>query len=141
MIDHRHALRNSRMVRRIPTAAIAAAVLMVAASSPGFASGGWTIVSSPNYGGSSFNNIFNSVSCFSPTRCMAVGDHIPNAPPNGPVRTLAETWNGSRWSIVATPNPGSVGDYLSGVSCITATSCVAVGTYVAASHPNRPLSC
>ena len=41
--------------------------------------------------------------------------------------TLAESWNGSSWSIVASANPGT-DPFLSQVSCPTATSCVAVGS-------------
>jgi hypothetical protein len=42
------------------------------------------------------------VSCTSPTRCMAAG-----LVPSGLVsqHTLAERWTGSRWQLLATPNP------------------------------------
>ena len=43
-------------------------------------------------------------------------------------RTLAEAWNGSSWSILWTPNVASQGqNVLSGVSCVSQSSCVAVG--------------
>jgi hypothetical protein len=38
---------------------------------------------------------------------------------------LAERWNGRRWTIQRTPNPGDA--QLAGVSCATRTSCTAVG--------------
>jgi hypothetical protein len=46
------------------------------------------------------------------------------------VRTLAERWNGSRWTIMATPNPaGAAFSTLTAVSCPAAGECVAVGYY------------
>jgi hypothetical protein len=40
---------------------------------------------------------------------------------------LAEHWNGSAWSIVATDNPSFVNNQLSGVTCINTSDCWAVG--------------
>jgi hypothetical protein len=41
---------------------------------------------------------------------------------------LAEVWNGVSWKIRATPNPaGASNSYFQGVSCMSATSCIAVG--------------
>ena len=43
-------------------------------------------------------------------------------------QTLVESWNGSAWSIIPSPNPsGSVGSTFSGVSCLDSTACTAVG--------------
>ncbi len=33
------------------------------------------------------------------------------------------------WSVTPSPNPGVLSDSLSGISCVTSTSCVAVGSY------------
>ncbi len=44
--------------------------------------------------------------------------------------TLAEGWNGSSWTIRASPNPGGEnGGVLNGVSCTSPSACTAVGTY------------
>jgi len=43
-------------------------------------------------------------------------------------RTLAEHWNGTRWSVAATPNTGDE-DTLNGVAAITSTSAFAAGTF------------
>jgi hypothetical protein len=44
--------------------------------------------------------------------------------------TLSETWNGTKWSVVTTPNPkGSTGADLLGVACTSAKNCLAVGRY------------
>jgi hypothetical protein len=43
------------------------------------------------------------------------------------VSTLAESWNGSSWSKVATPSP----DYttpLDGIACTSSSDCMAVGS-------------
>ena len=83
----------------------------------------WSIVASPNPSGNP-DSSFNGVSCLSATNCTAVG-----ASGNGPFQgSLVESWNGSAWSIVASPNPsGATEAYLEGVSCLSATSCTAVG--------------
>jgi hypothetical protein len=46
---------------------------------------------------------------------------------------LVETWNGSAWSVIPSPSPGSEGNSLSGVSCRNATHCIAVGDYLGVS--------
>lgn len=94
--------------------------------SKGNASPSWTIQPTPNPSGG-VNSSFNGVSCVSATSCTAVGTYTNSA--NTWV-TLAEFWNGSTWAIQPTPNP-SGGDYnrLYGVSCVSAASCTAVGTY------------
>lgn len=65
------------------------------------------------------------VSCTSALACTAVGyDYGPGE--NG---TLAERWNGSKWSIQPTPSPGNEGIPFAAVSCGSATSCTVVGYY------------
>src|SRR5205814_7559011 len=44
-----------------------------------------------------------------------------------PPRTLAESWNGRRWSVVPSADRGSRGSVLAGVSCAGPGDCVAVG--------------
>jgi hypothetical protein len=56
---------------------------------------------------------------------MAVGYYYNGSP----YQTLIESWNGSDWSIVPSPNPSGGYNYLNGVSCISSTDCVAVGAY------------
>lgn len=65
------------------------------------------------------------VSCTSAWACTAVGyDYGP-----GVSQTLAERWNGRRWRVQPTPNPGVAGLPFAAVSCGSATSCTAVGYY------------
>ena len=93
----------------------------------------WTVSPSPNLGG--VWNVLYGVSCASPVACMAVGTYKNDSGVN---RTLAESWNGKAWAIVASPNRGTAGNALSGVSCVSAASCIAVGGW-SASGVNRTL--
>ena len=69
--------------------------------------------------------LLNAVSCISPSACIAVGVRRDIA---GAEVTLAESWNGTAWSVQRTPNPpGGLSSALTGVSCTSATFCIAVG--------------
>jgi hypothetical protein len=84
----------------------------------------WTIVPSPAPTGASSSDL-NSVSCSTSTSCAAVGSFVNGS---GATVTLAEEWNGSTWSLVPSPNrSGATGSELDGVSCTSASNCVAVG--------------
>jgi hypothetical protein len=83
----------------------------------------WSVVHSPSV---STNSVLESVTCRSAAHCVAVGSH------DGAfgALTLVESWNGSRWSVIPSPNPASQGaNWLTSVSCPTATNCEAVGGY------------
>ena len=84
----------------------------------------WTVVSSPNLTGATTNSL-TGLSCISTSFCMAVGDATTTSPD---VVSLAEQWNGSKWSIDTTPDPsGYLQTWLTSVACPTTKSCVAVG--------------
>jgi hypothetical protein len=85
----------------------------------------WSVVPSPDPGtpGSSSNDL-EAVSCTSVTSCVAVGGY---GNPSSVPQTLVESWNGTAWSVVTSPNPGGSFSGLDGVSCSSATNCVAVG--------------
>lgn len=84
----------------------------------------WSIVPSPSPDKTS---VLDAVSCPSVTSCTAVGW----ANPRGSYpKTLVESWNGSAWTVVPSPSPSvvtSVYDQFAGVSCTSATACMAVG--------------
>lgn len=67
------------------------------------------------------------VSCVDGSSCVAVGESISAS---GSERTLIEAWDGTRWSVVASPTPSGGSSALSGVTCLTASSCVSVGEHV-----------
>jgi hypothetical protein len=82
----------------------------------------WTIQTTPN---PTISNL-EAVSCSASTACTAVGDFSNG----GTLETLAERWDGTSWSTQATPNPvGATASFLLGVSCPSATACIAVGFY------------
>ncbi len=84
----------------------------------------WSVIPSPSPGGS--YGSLDALSCTGTTNCMAVGSYVVQA---GVWQTLAESWNGSVWSVIPSPNPGSQSNYFYGVSCTGTNNCVAVGTY------------
>jgi hypothetical protein len=55
-------------------------------------------------------------------------------------QTLAESWNGSSWSIVASPDNGTGSNSLDSVSCPSPSSCTAVGSYQTASGVAQTLA-
>lgn len=78
----------------------------------------------------------SGVSCW-PSACMAVGSYSRIAPPGtqpggqaGAHLTLAESWNGSTWQALRTPSLGDEQEGLSGLSCRSASNCMAVGAFV-----------
>ena len=65
------------------------------------------------------------VSCASARACTAVGSY---AGKGGQSQTLAERWNGTRWTIQPTPGPaGSTSAVLNAVSCASRRACTAAG--------------
>ena len=70
------------------------------------------------------NNGLYAVTCVSASDCWAVGDHYSSG--NG-TQTLIEHWDGTSWAIVASPNALTAQNFLSGVTCISASECWAVG--------------
>jgi hypothetical protein len=87
--------------------------------------GSWSLQSAPSPPGGGYG-AFYGVSCPSSTSCVAVGDFYDESA--GMQVPLAERWNGASWSIQSTP-PGATSGVLAGVSCLSSTSCTAVGEY------------
>jgi hypothetical protein len=84
----------------------------------------WSVVRSPSPG-RGYGAQLNGVSCVSATDCTAVGFYVTA---RGLYKTLVESWDGTRWSVVPSPSPAGQG-ILYGVSCVSAAMCVATGTY------------
>jgi hypothetical protein len=83
----------------------------------------WTVQASKNPGGPNRQNSLTGVAALSPTNVWAVGTYQVA----GGTRTLTEHWNGTSWSVVATPNPGSSYNTLQGISAVSAADIWAVG--------------
>src|SRR4029077_15573308 len=78
------------------------------------------------------------VSCTSSTVCVAVGRYINKSSVEV---TLAETWNGTAWTLKEPLNPaGAKSSALLGVSCTSSTACTAVGHYVNSSSVEMTLA-
>jgi len=78
----------------------------------------WTSipVSAPQY------SYLNAVTCFESSDCIAVGSTRYG--------TLSEQWNGTDWAIVPSPAPkGEIDSALTGMSCVSPSSCESVGYY------------
>ena len=71
------------------------------------------------------SNALSSVSCVSPTYCVAVGIY-DNA---GTQATLSMVWDGATWTAATTPSIGAGPNSLEDVSCVSTTYCIAVGTF------------
>jgi hypothetical protein len=86
----------------------------------------WSIKPSPNPTGTVGSTLYG-ISCSATTACAAVGYYYSNLA--GATLTLAEEWNGTRWSVRPSPNPIATAEsVLYGVSCLSATACIAVGS-------------
>jgi hypothetical protein len=96
----------------------------------------WSVVPTPRTPGQGAQ--LNAVSCVSATTCTAVGYYYGVA---GIPKTLAESWNGTSWSVVPTPHPPplSSSSYLYGVSCVSVAACTAVGSHENSSRAQRVL--
>jgi hypothetical protein len=100
----------------------------------------WSAVSSPSP--STLANLLFGVAIVSATDIWAVGES-QNAT-SGISQTLIEQWNGSSWSVVASPNPGSgssPGDSLRGAAVDPSSGQAwAVGQFTAASGATQTLT-
>ena len=105
------------------------------ASTP--APGSWSLATSQDRAGQAYNLLYGGVSCVSATDCWAAGASGDGVSVG---ETLLERWDGSTWTIVPSPNspatfsygvggPQARSSYLSGVSCVSASDCWAVGGY------------
>jgi Ca2+-binding RTX toxin-like protein len=84
----------------------------------------WGRIPTPNAGAPSSNNFLNGVDAVDSDEAWAVGAFENSA---GDPRTLIERWNGTSWSIVPSPSPGTVNDQLLDVDAISAGDAWAVG--------------
>jgi hypothetical protein len=84
----------------------------------------WKVEPTPNPVSADISYL-SSVSCPSRQACTAVGGSSHTLSSSS--LTLAERWNGNRWSIQPIPTPKGTSDGVSGVSCPSGRACVAVG--------------
>jgi hypothetical protein len=112
--------------------ALAAAPLMI--GSLASAATGWSVVTVPQTGNST---ILTGASAVSSTDAWAVGEQFAAAG-QAPPPPVSYQWNGSVWSLVATPTLGVTSSLLS-VSGSSATDAWAVGMSVLGKHDDGTL--
>jgi hypothetical protein len=80
----------------------------------------WTMLPAP-----ANLSIINGVACPTASLCLAVGAGL-----QGEFSIASAKWNGTAWTTLTTPSPakGSMTQHLTGVSCASATSCIASGS-------------
>lgn len=97
----------------------------------------WAVQTTPSPTGASESRL-QAVSCASSTACTAVGSYVERS---GVTRTLAESWNGTTWSLQTSADPaGARSSVLNGVACASTSACTAVGSYVDSSGVTRTLA-
>jgi hypothetical protein len=94
--------------------------------------GEWKVVTAPSPSGAKGDVKLRGVSCLSSSSCYAVGNYASKASSKGvseEEKTLAESWNGSEWTVQSSPNPeGKLFSLLGAVSCYSSSACTAVGS-------------
>ena len=110
-------------VKRLGVSAVVVIGVVLSSVVPASASTAWRVQPVPKPPGST---LLGGVSCPVRGNCTAVGFSTAHGNPHA----LAEHWDGSTWAIQPVPGPaGAVQTILDGLSCTSATSCTAVGTY------------
>jgi len=86
----------------------------------------WAIQTTPNGPGAT-TSVLSGVSCTSSSACVAVGYYVNGSSDDV---VFAEAFTTTGWTILSPVIPtGASSSELSGVSCLSATSCTAVGSY------------
>lgn len=99
----------------------------------------WSVQSiSPPYIGAPYS-VLTDVDCASATECLGVGYYKDGAATWVPYSAI---WKGSSWTMLSTPNPADAEQQtlLEGVSCVSASFCMAVGRYRTTAGGERPVA-
>ncbi len=116
------------LVGQIVSASVALSGAVAMMPTPADAQG-WETEATPAPARASDSQL-TAVSCAGAAMCMAVGEHDDGLSGSGSgsdVGALAESWNGSAWSLVPTAPTSAPGASLMGVSCDSPDNCEAVG--------------
>ena len=79
----------------------------------------WSVVNGVLQGTS---DSLNGMAAISSNNITVVGDYRTGIDPQGPYFTLVEQWNGTQWSVVNSPSPGSVDSDLGAVARVPQTN-------------------
>jgi subtilisin family serine protease len=89
----------------------------------------WSLQSAPLPSGATGGSL-RAISCTSASACTAAGTYTASGGQNHP---LVLRWNGTAWSVQLSSSPsGATAADITDVACYSATGCVAVGSYSAA---------
>jgi hypothetical protein len=94
----------------------------------------WSIADNPQPG--SKRDMLFGASAVSPSDVWVVGDQEGQ---NGKFETLAEHWDGSAWTAIPTPDPGSSGNHLYAVDAIGPDNVWAAGMQLSGDSPDQGL--
>jgi len=94
----------------------------------------WSIANIPQPG--PVRDMLFGASALSPSDVWTVGDQEGR---NGKFETLAEHWDGSSWSVVPAPDPGSTGNHLYAVDAVSPDNVWAAGMQLSGDSPDRGL--
>jgi hypothetical protein len=95
---------------------------------------GWSLVTSPNPG--TIDNTLYAVSAVSSSDVWAVGFQVSTT---GVTQTLTEHWNGTKWSVVTSPSPGSINNEFLSVAAVSSNDVWAVGFTASNSSAQKTL--
>jgi len=95
----------------------------------------WSVVQSPNVGS---DNILLAVAAVSTNDVWAVGQFSIVSSPFV-FQTLIEKWNGTSWSVVTSPGPGTQNNVLNGVTVVATNDVWTVGNFTPASGGEQTL--
>jgi hypothetical protein len=122
--------------------AVAVAILALALVPSGARAGAWTMHSPVAPAGAS-NSALTGTACVSTTFCMAIGiddEGVDSSFVQLMPGAFSELWNGTAWVAQPLGQPPSGAASLTGVSCVSTTSCVAVGFVVGSGSAQKPLA-
>jgi hypothetical protein len=94
----------------------------------------WSIAASPQPG--SRRDMLFAASARSPSDVWVVGDQEGA---DGRFETLAEHWDGTRWSVLPTPDPGAAGNHLYAVDAVSPDDVWAAGQQLGGHAPDNGL--
>jgi hypothetical protein len=98
----------------------------------------WSVVPTPLFNSNTNNEVLVGIVALSSQNIWAAG--LYRLPLQGSAQqTLTENWNGSSWSIVASPNPANSNNRLHGITATPNGTLWAVGTTGIFANPERTL--
>ncbi len=128
----RHRNMLSGTIALLIVIALLAGNTSIVQAATGAGCGRWIVVKNPKLNAVDAN--FYSVTAIAANDVWAVGYADPGV---GPIPSLIEHWDGTQWSIVNNPNPGTIDDRFFGVRGTASNDVWAVGSQSNNANPNN----